>query len=103
MYIGVDIGGTKIHSIVAEWDKNFLTTRKLPKIVRSNRITIQNKKSESKFFGEIIDEIDSLLKEFELIVPQLSVSVQLLHRHNTMSHSQRCPLSSFAFGLIWYR
>nr|YP_011014938.1 ATP synthase F1 subunit 1 [Hancornia speciosa]WQB60297.1 ATP synthase F1 subunit 1 [Hancornia speciosa] len=42
-------------------------------------------------------------KEFELIVPQLSVSVQSLHRHNTMSHSQRWPLSSFAFGLIWYR
>jgi len=45
----------------------------------------------------------SLLKEFELIVPQFSVSVQSLHRHNTMSHSQRWPLSSVAFGLIWYR
>ncbi|GKA87170.1 hypothetical protein Tco_0808881 [Tanacetum coccineum] len=28
--------------------------------------------------------------------------LQSLHRHNTISHSQRCSLSSFAFGLIWY-
>jgi len=62
--IGLDIGGTKIHSLVAEWDKDFLTTRKLPKIIKSSRLKIQNKKSESKFFGEITGEIDSRIKEF---------------------------------------
>ena len=62
--IGLDIGGTKIHSVVAEWDKNFLSTRKLPKIVKSRRENVQNKKSANKFFGEIIDEVESLLEEF---------------------------------------
>ena len=40
----------------------------------------------------------SLQLEFERIVPQSIVSVQSLHRHNTMSHSQ--SFRSFAFGLI---
>lgn len=62
--IGIDVGGTKIHSIVAEWDKNFLRTRKLPKIVKSRRTNVQNKKNANKFFGEIIDEVEFLLGEF---------------------------------------
>jgi glucokinase len=62
--IGLDVGGTKIHSVVAEWDKDFLRTRKVPKILQSRRVAIKNKRSESKFFGEIIGEISEHLAEF---------------------------------------
>ena len=62
--IGLDIGGTKIHSIVAEWDKDFLRTRRLPKVVKSNRVDLQNKKDGDKFFKEVTTEIHSLIEEF---------------------------------------
>lgn len=55
--IGLDVGGTKIHSIVAEWDKDFLRAKKIPKILESKRTPVQNKKDGTKFFNEIITEI----------------------------------------------
>ena len=62
--IGIDIGGTKIHSIVAEWDKHFLKKRELPRIVKSKRFPIENREDRKLFFREITQEIDSLLEEF---------------------------------------
>ena len=62
--IGLDVGGTKIHAIIAEWDKDFLDTRKTPKIIQSRRIAVQSKKSAERFFSEITGEISRLIKEF---------------------------------------
>lgn len=61
--IGLDVGGTKIHTVIAEWDKNFLGARRLPKILKSRRIQIEGKKDWRRFFQEIIDEIKGSLEE----------------------------------------
>lgn len=61
--IGLDVGGTKIHTVIVEWDKNFLRARKAPRILKSRRIQIENKKDSGKFFQEIVREIEISIKE----------------------------------------
>jgi len=95
--IGLDIGGTKIHSIVAEWDKDFLRTRRLPKVVKSNRVDLQNKKDGDKFFKEVTTEIHSLIEEFgEKNVERIGVGIAgPLSRDKVSLPSPNLPLKNF--------
>ncbi|MFY9457864.1 MAG: ROK family protein [Candidatus Spechtbacterales bacterium] len=95
--IGLDVGGTKIHSVVAEWDKDFLSIRKLPKIVQSRRIALQNKKSESKFFGEVTGEISRLIAELgKSNVARVGVGIAgPLSRDKVSLNSPNLPLKNF--------
>lgn len=95
--IGLDIGGTKIHSVVAEWDKYFLRTRKLPKIVQSRRIVLQNVNVESKFFGEVTGEILRLIAELGTSnVARVGVGIAgPLSRDKVSLSSTNLPLKNF--------
>lgn len=74
--IGFDIGGTKIHTVIAEWDKNFLGARKLPKVLTSRRAQVESKKDRKKFFQEIVAKIELAVKEVgEKNVERIGVGV----------------------------
>lgn len=74
--IGLDVGGTKIHTVIVQWDKNFLRTRRVPRILKSRRIQIENQKDPEKFFQEIVEEIEASLKEVrEKKVERIGVGV----------------------------
>lgn len=95
--IGLDVGGTKIHTIIAEWNKNFLDARKLPKIVKSNRVKVQNKKNADKFFGEIIREVNSLINEFgEKNIARIGVGIAgPITKEKVTLYSPNIPLKNF--------
>jgi len=95
--IGVDVGGTKIHSIITEWDKYFLNTRKLPKIIKSNRVKVQNKKNADNFFGEIIGEIRSLVEEFgEKNIARIGVGIAgPVNKKKVSLRSANLPFKNF--------
>ena len=95
--IGLDIGGTKIHSLVAEWDKDFLTTRKLPKIVKSNRTAVVNKNDGGKFFEEIVSEIKSVVNEIgENSVERIGLGIAgPLSKDKVMLNPPNLPFKNF--------
>ena len=99
--IGVDVGGTKIHSIITEWDKDFLNTRKLPKIIKSNRVKVQNKKNADKFFGEVIGEIKLLIEEFgEKNIARIGLGIPgPLNKEKVILNPNNLPFKNFPIFL----
>lgn len=95
--IGLDVGGTKIHSIVMGWDENFLSTRKLSKIVKSRRVAVENKKNANKFFEEIVSEIDALISEFgKKNIARIGVGIAgPLSKDKTVLNPPNLPFKNF--------
>jgi glucokinase len=95
--VSLDIGGTKIHSIAVEWNKDFAKTKKIPRIIKSRRFPIQNNDDAHKFYQEIVDEISSMLEEFgKRDVARIGVGIAgPLTRKKYILDAPNLPLSNF--------
>lgn len=96
--VGLDVGGAKIHTVIAEWDKNFLSARKAPRILTSRRIQIENRKNWRKFFQEIVEEIEVCLKEVgEKNVERIGVGMAgPLSKAKVLLNPPNTPFRNFA-------